>query len=67
MKCAPFTFLTGQITEFHQRKDETERVQPLGRKIFVLYEFGKIQDAIILSKEAEENWPNVPLNAFVLS
>ncbi len=58
-------FFDRAILEFRRRKDTTGEGTALSRKIFALYEFGKIQDAYNTIKEAEKNWPNAPLNAFV--
>ena len=58
-------FFDRAITEFRQRKDSTGEGTALNRKIFALYEFGKMQDAYNTIKEAEKTWPNAPLNAFV--
>lgn len=58
-------FFDRAITEFRQSKNSTGEGTALNRKIFTLYEFGKIQDAYNTVKEAEKNWPNAPLNAFV--
>ncbi len=58
-------FFDRAITEFHQRKNATGEGTALSRKIFVLYQFGKMQDAYNTIKEAEKTWPNAPLNAFV--
>jgi CHAT domain-containing protein len=58
-------FFDRAIKEFCERKDTTGEGTALNRKIFALYEFGKMQDAYNAIKEAEKNWPNAPLNAFV--
>ncbi len=58
-------FFDRAITEFRQRKDSTGEGTALNRKIFTLYEFGKMQDAYNTIKEAQKAWPNAPLNAFV--
>jgi tetratricopeptide (TPR) repeat protein len=58
-------FFDRAITECRRRYDTTGEGTALSRKIFVLYEFGKIQDAYNTIAEAEKNWPKAPLNAFV--
>ncbi|HPK54611.1 MAG TPA: hypothetical protein PK114_09100, partial [Smithellaceae bacterium] len=51
--------------EFRNRKDSTGEGSALNRKVFALYEFGKIQDAFNAIREAEQTWSRFPLNAFV--
>ncbi|MGV8058551.1 MAG: CHAT domain-containing protein [Smithellaceae bacterium] len=58
-------FFDRAITEFRRRSDTTGEGTALNRKIFDMYEFGKIQDAYNTIKAAEKTWPNAPLNAFV--
>ncbi|PKN77361.1 MAG: hypothetical protein CVU52_00825 [Deltaproteobacteria bacterium HGW-Deltaproteobacteria-10] len=58
-------FFDRAITEFRLRKNAAGEGTALNRKIFVLYAFGKMQDAYAAIKEAEKTWPNAPLNAFV--
>lgn len=58
-------FFDRAISEFRSRKDATGEGTALNRKVFALCEFGKIRDAYNTIAEAEKNWPNAPLNAFV--
>ncbi|OPY82761.1 MAG: CHAT domain protein [Smithella sp. PtaU1.Bin162] len=58
-------FFDRAIKEFRNRQDATGEGTALNRKVFALYEFGKIQDAYSAIKDAEQLWTNTPLNAFV--
>lgn len=58
-------FFDRAIKEFHLRKNATGEGTALTRKIFTLYEFGKVQAAYNTIKEAEKNWLADPLKAFV--
>ncbi len=58
-------FFDRAITEFRKLKNLTGEGSATNRKIFALYEFGKMQEAFNAIKEAEKNWPSAPLNAFV--
>ena len=58
-------FFDRAITEFRKLKNITGEGSATNRKIFALYEFGKMQEAFNAVKEAEKNWPSAPLNAFV--
>jgi CHAT domain-containing protein len=58
-------FLNRSIAEFRKLGNTTGEGTALNRKIFTLCKFGKMQDAYNTIKEAEKNWLNAPLNAFI--
>ncbi|PKN71539.1 MAG: hypothetical protein CVU54_00515 [Deltaproteobacteria bacterium HGW-Deltaproteobacteria-12] len=58
-------FFDRAINEFRKLKNISGEGSATNRKIFALYEFGKMQEAFNAIKEAEKNWPSAPLNAFV--
>jgi len=58
-------FFDRAITEFRNQKNISGEGTAFNRKVFVLYEFGKIQEAFNAIREAEKNWTAAPLNAFV--
>ena len=58
-------FFDRAMTEFRKQKNITGEGTAFNRKVFVLYEFGKIQEAYNAVREAEKNWPAAPLSAFV--
>jgi CHAT domain-containing protein/tetratricopeptide (TPR) repeat protein len=58
-------FFDRAITEFRKLKDATGEGSATNRKIFALYEFGKMQEAYNTIKDIEKKWPNAPQNAFV--
>ena len=58
-------FFDRAITEVRKRKDVYGEGTVTNRKVIAFCKFGKMQDAYNAIKEAEKNWPDAPLNAFV--
>ena len=53
------------IEEFRKRKNLYGEGTATSRKIFMLYEFGRIQDAFNLIKEKEKEWNTPSMKIFV--
>jgi len=58
-------FFDRSIAEFHKRKDLFGEGTATNRKVFVLHEFGRNQEAYNLIREKEKEWINPPMIAFV--
>jgi CHAT domain-containing protein len=58
-------FFDRSIEAFRKRKDLYGEGTATNRKVFVLHEFGKIQEAFNVIKEKEKTWKEPPMSAFV--
>lgn len=58
-------FFDRSIEEFRNRKDLYGEGSATNRKVFVLNEFGRNQQAFDLIKERENAWKRLPMSAFV--
>lgn len=58
-------FLDRSIDEFRKRKDLHGEGSSTNRKVFVLNEFGRSQEAFNLIRERESVWKTLPMSAFV--
>ena len=58
-------FFDRAIIEVRKRKDAYGEGTITNQKVLALCNFGKMQNAYNIIKEAEKNWSNAPLNAFV--
>lgn len=58
-------FLDRAISEFQARKNAEGEGSAVNRKVFALYEFGRVREAYDFIRQKENEWKTAPLSAFV--
>ncbi|MCX5794298.1 MAG: CHAT domain-containing protein [Elusimicrobia bacterium] len=58
-------FYDRALSEFRKRGNAGGEGSALNRKVFALYEFGRVREAFDLIRQKEKDWPSAPMDAFV--